>query len=126
MSSPEAPILQGGCACGAVAYEVEDAFRYAFACHCSRCRKATGAASKPFGGIEPEKVRLVRGEASLLVVGDPANSHDLRCAACGSLLYSLIPSIGKLHVAYGSLTDPPGLPIQGHIMVGSKAPWDVI
>lgn len=49
MSTPR--ILTGGCYCGAVGYEVTDAFTYAQNCHCSDCRRATGSAFKPFGGI---------------------------------------------------------------------------
>ena len=37
------------CLCGAVRYQVADAFEYAVMCHCSRCRKATGSAFKPAG-----------------------------------------------------------------------------
>jgi hypothetical protein len=35
--------LSGKCLCGAVEYQVEDQFRYALNCHCSNCRRATGA-----------------------------------------------------------------------------------
>ena len=54
-------MLGGGCLCGAVRYEVEDSFRYALNCHCSQCRRATGAAFKPFAGIEIGKLRVMRG-----------------------------------------------------------------
>ncbi|EYD75731.1 hypothetical protein Rumeso_02675 [Rubellimicrobium mesophilum DSM 19309] len=104
-------------------YEVEDDFKYAMNCHCSRCRKAMGSAFKPMGGIEVEKVRLTRGQDRLLVVGEPDGTHDLRCRDCGSLLYSIVREGTWAHVTYGTLTDAPSLPIQMHIMVGSKAPW---
>ena len=58
---PETQLLSGGCECGAVRYSVPDAFLYAANCHCSRCRAATGAAFKPFAGIEREKLTLERG-----------------------------------------------------------------
>ena len=70
MSSPEPRRLRGGCLCGAVAYEVEDGFRYALACHCSQCRRATGSAFKPFGGIERERFVLTAGADRLLIHGD--------------------------------------------------------
>ncbi|MGH6747343.1 GFA family protein [Novosphingobium sp.] len=50
-------ILQGSCLCGACTYEVEDDFEYALICHCSQCRRATGAGSKPFAGIRAERLR---------------------------------------------------------------------
>ncbi|MCD4486710.1 hypothetical protein LQR31_19735 [Chromobacterium vaccinii] len=45
-------MLEGGCLCGAARYAVRDKFRYALNCHCGQCRRATGAAFKPFAGIE--------------------------------------------------------------------------
>lgn len=120
--SPSARPLQGGCQCGAVRYTVADAFVYALNCHCSRCRRATGSAFKPFGGIEREHLRLVQGEDRVGVVGDDA-CHDVRCAACGSLLYSIVREGAWAHVAYGTLDEAPSLRPTAHIHVASKAPW---
>jgi hypothetical protein len=52
--SAENRLLVGTCECGTVGYRVEDAFRYATNCHCSRCRAATGSSFKAFAGIERE------------------------------------------------------------------------
>jgi|SRR5581483_597913 len=112
--------LDGGCWCGAVRYRVDDAFLYAANCHCSRCRAATGSAFKPFAGIEREKLEVTEGLDSLLVKGD-ADHNDTRCAACGSLLFSVVGA--RVHVALGSLWDAPGIRPAEHIFVGSKAPW---
>lgn len=83
MSSVESPgLLTGGCECGAVRYAVPDAFVYAANCHCSRCRRATRSAFKPFAGIEREKVKLESGEDSLKVIGED-DANDTRCASGG-------------------------------------------
>jgi hypothetical protein len=119
---PETQLLSGGCECGAVRYSVPDAFLYAANCHCSRCRAATGAAFKPFAGIEREKLTLERGAESLMTVGEP-ELHDARCACCGSLLYSVVREGEFVHVAMGSLSDAPSIRASEHIFVGSKAPW---
>ena len=115
-------VLEGSCECGAVRYRVEDAFLYAANCHCSRCRASTGAAFKPFAGIEREKLELTRGADTLLVFGEE-NANHTRCGVCGSLLYSVVRDGGYVHVALGSLVDAPTLRPTGHIFVGSKAPW---
>ena len=120
-SSP-ASVLRGGCWCGVVEFTVADEFGYAAYCHCGRCRRATGAAFKPFAGIEREKLRLVSSEAGLLVLGD-AMTHDARCRACGSLLYSVVRDGAFVHVALGALLDVPSVRPTKHIFVGSKAPW---
>ncbi len=114
--------LNGKCFCGAVAYEVEDAFLYAANCHCSDCRRTTGSAFKPFAGIERQKFAVVKGEDGLLIFGD-ADTHDAHCKTCGSLLYSRVREAAWVHVAMGTLVDAPTIRPTHHIFVGSKAPW---
>lgn len=82
--------LRGSCGCGAVPYAVEDAFEYAANCHCGGCRRATGSAFKPFGGVRREKLALATGADALLRVGNPEVAHDVRCARCGSLLFPVV------------------------------------
>jgi hypothetical protein len=115
-------MLSGGCECGAVRYRVADEFRYAANCHCSNCRASTGAAFKPFAGIEREKLEVTEGADNLLVWGDSEANHT-RCAVCGSLLYSVVRDGAYVHVALGSLADEPAIRPRHHIFVGSKAPW---
>jgi hypothetical protein len=115
-------VLQGGCGCGAVHYEVADEFRYAANCHCSRCRAATGSAFKAFAGIEPDKLTVTEGDDLLMVFGED-ELNDTRCATCGSLLYSVVREGGWVHVALGSLVDEPTIRPSEHIYVGSKAHW---
>jgi hypothetical protein len=114
--------LLGRCECGTVAYRVADAFHYAANCHCSQCRAATGSAFKPFAGIEREKLEITDGGDSLLVVGEE-DLNNTRCAACGSLLFSVVRDGAYVHVAMGSLVDAPSIRPTKHIFVGSKAPW---
>jgi hypothetical protein len=116
-------LLRGGCECGAVEYEVTDAFEYALICHCSNCRASSGSMFKPFGGIARDQLRLVSGQSTLLVWGDADGNHT-RCGICGSLLFSVVSP--RVHVAFGSLKDEPALKPTAHIFVGSKASWEEI
>ena len=115
-------MLTGGCRCGAVRYEVADAFLYAANCHCSACRAATGSAFKPFAGIEREKLTVTQGADELAVFGED-DLNDTRCGACGCFLYSVVRDGAFVHVALGSLVDAPSIRPSSHIFVGSKAPW---
>ena len=117
--------LRGECLCRRVGYETPDAFEYALICHCSNCRRATGAACKPFAGITRDLLALVRGQGATLRFGEGAN-HDIRCGACGSLLYSVVRDGAYAHVTLGTLIDAPSIRPSAHIFVGSKAPWDLI
>ena len=115
-------MLTGKCQCGAVHYAVADEFVYAANCHCSGCRAATGSAFKAFAGIEREKLEITKGLDEVLIVGEK-DANDTRCRLCGSLLFSVVRDGRFVHVAMGSLVDPPSIRPTEHIFVGSKAPW---
>ena len=121
-AEPTPRTLAGTCLCGAVRYAVADEFRYAMNCHCSQCRCATGAAFKPFAGIERAELRLTQGADNLALYGD--DNHDVRCKTCGSFLYSVVGAY--VQVALGSLVDAPAIGPSQHIFVRSKAPWFTI
>lgn len=126
MSSPESNersrTLAGACRCGAVRYEVSDAFLYAANCHCSQCRAATGSAFKAFAGIEQEKLTITEGLDDIAVFGEE-DLNDTRCGACGSFLFSVVRDGAFVHVSMGSLVDAPTIRPTEHIFVGSKAAW---
>lgn len=126
MTSPEPNrVLAGKCLCGAVQYSVRDEFVYALNCHCSKCRRATGSAFKPFAGIESNKLDITEGKDELLLFGEES-AHDVRCKKCGSLLYSVVRDGAYVHVTMGTLVDSPTIHPRAHIFVGSKAAWFTI
>ena len=114
--------LTGQCGCRAVTYEVADDFAYAVNCHCSNCRRTTGAAYKPIAGIASDRIRIVRGEDAVMRVGD-ADAPYVHCGQCGSLLYAIVRDGAFAHVTMGTLVDTPGIRPTHHIFVGSKAEW---
>lgn len=120
----EETLLRGSCLCGLVAYQVPDRFEYSLYCHCSDCRRATGAAAKPFAGIRSDHLTLVSGEGHTIRYGD--TNYDVHCERCGSLLYSLVRDGAYVHVTLGTLIDSPSIRPSAHIFVGSKACWDTI
>ena len=117
--------LAGACRCGTVTYEVADEFVFAVNCHCSICRRATGAAFKPIAGISRANLQITSGQESMLIV-DASTWHDERCGRCGSLLFAVVREGSFVHVAMGTLLDDPTIRPNAHIFVGSKAPWFTI
>ena len=107
------------------AQTVRDEFEYSMNCHCSNCRRTTGAAFKPIGGIPIDKLHTVSGSDALMRIGE-ASAHDVHCRLCGSILYSVVRDGRFAHVALGTLLGEPGIRPTHHIFVGSKAPWFTI
>ncbi|WP_157099096.1 GFA family protein [Novosphingobium rosa] len=116
--------LHGSCLCGWATYQVADSFEYALICHCSQCRRATGAGSKPFAGLPVARLVVERPD-HLLRYGD-GPCFDMHCARCGSLLFSQVREGAYVHVTLGTLIDEPSIRPSAHIFTASKAGWDVI
>jgi hypothetical protein len=119
-------MLNGRCICGEVRFTVEDAFSYAFYCHCSRCRLRTGSAFASIGGIEIDKVQVTGGREHLLIEGESADGYGARCNECHVFLFAAVRGNRYMHVSLGVLADTPTLVPNHHIFVASKAPWHQI
>ena len=124
-SNTNSRTLCGSCQCGSVTYEVADEFNFAVNCHCSICRRSTGAAFKPLAGIDRDKLRVTSGEGDIQIVS-AQGWHDVRCKRCGSLLFAVVREGKFAHIAMGTLIDDPSIRPTAHIFVGSKATWFTI
>ena len=82
------PAITGGCLCGRVRYQVTGRFLRANHCHCSYCRRHSGAAGLTQGRVRREDFQLLSGEASLRVYS-PAEGAAVKvfCTNCGSSLF---------------------------------------
>lgn len=58
--------IRGGCLCGGVRYELRAPFRRANFCHCSRCRKHSGAAALAQGRVPASAFTLLQGRELLV------------------------------------------------------------
>ena len=117
--------LTGGCFCGQARYTIAAPLKDARSCHCSRCRKAFSGAGSAYAEVEPGSFDWVAGEETL-VGYETAPGWGLRfCGACGSTLCGT--QNGEVHgVTLGCVDGDPGVQIEGHIFVDSRAPWDHI
>ena|ERR1041384_7848206 len=118
--------LEGGCFCGAVRYKIEGSLGRVSACHCSRCRKAFSGASSVYAEIAAEGTfSWVSGEHELAEYTSPKGWGLAFCRICGSTLCGIFD--GKVHgITLGTVDGDPGVQIEAHTFVGSKAPWDHI
>jgi hypothetical protein len=119
--------IKGGCLCGAVRYEVRGPFLRAGICHCSRCRKHSGAAGLIQGRVRREDFRLLSGAGRLRLFRPEGGAVKVFCASCGSSLFGGDwPDGEEISIRFGSLDGDPGIRPQRHTFVASKAVWDDI
>jgi hypothetical protein len=118
-------MLNGGCFCGRVRYEVSKPLLSARSCHCSRCRKAFSGSGSAYAEVAPESFSWTLGEANLTRFESAPGWGLAFCSTCGTTLCGM--NDGAVHgVTLGSVDGDPGVRIDMHIFVGSKAPWDHI
>ena len=108
----------GGCLCGAVRYEVRGPLRDVLLCHCAECRRWGGHA---FAATSAQRDDLVLLESSALKwIDSPESESEARrgfCVACGSSLFWDAPARETVSIAAGSLDQPTGLRMIGHVYV---------
>jgi hypothetical protein len=117
--------VRGGCLCGGVRYEVTAPFLRANLCHCSRCRKHSGAAASAQGRVPREGFTLLQG-AELITTFRPENGMAKAfCRVCGSSLFGgTWPDGPEVSIRLGTLDDDPGIRPQYHSFAGDVPPWD--
>lgn len=117
-------IRRGGCACGAVRYEVRGPLRPVVVCHCEQCRRHTGHAH---AATRAWKADLeVSGRESLRWYRSSEKARRGFCGACGSSLFWQSFEGDTVAILAGSLDAPTGLRTAGHIYVGEKSDYYAI
>jgi hypothetical protein len=119
-------VVRGGCLCGGVRFEVELPFRRANHCHCSLCRKHSGAFGETQGRLPGKRFRLLQGEELIRVYRpEDGTARKAFCSVCGSSLFGAHwPEGDEISVRLGSLDGDPQIRPQYHSFVDSRAPWD--
>jgi hypothetical protein len=115
----------GGCACGAIRYEVEGEAMFQVACHCRACQYSTGGAPTLAMIFPKTALKVLKGEPRTYWSEGDSGAQVGRCfcEACGSPVFSEPPGGQIAVVKVGGLDDPSGFKIQGHIWTETAQPW---
>jgi len=112
---------RAGCLCGKVTWEIDGPFEWMSHCHCSRCRKAHGAAFATYVAGPASGFRM-SGDAHVGRGQSTIGFERRFCTQCGSVVPGP-PSDGLVFVPAGNFEEDPGVRPLAHIFVASKAPW---
>ena len=100
-------------------------FVWASHCHCSRCRKHSGAFGETQGRVPREGFRLLQGEELISVYRPEGGRVKAFCSVCGSSLFgNEWPEGDQIGIRLGAVDGDPGIRPQFHTFVASKAPWE--
>jgi hypothetical protein len=119
--------VRGSCLCGAVRFEVTAPFLRANYCHCSRCRKHSGAGALAQGRVPREGFHLLSGEDVIEAYRPDAGMTKAFCRVCGSSLFGgTWPDGREVSIRLGALDDDPSIRPQYHSFVASTAAWEQV
>lgn len=122
MSKP----YRGGCACGALRYEVSGEPVAMVECQCRQCQRDSGtghASNLAFMGA-PVTIEGPRSTWDMVGDGGTRKSRAF-CPTCGSPVYTVFPDMPNfIAVRAGSLDEPERYAPQIVVWADAAQPWD--
>ncbi len=123
-SARRTALQTGACLCGAVAYEITGQLAGIQFCHCSQCRRASGAAFAANIPVRAEDFRVTAGADRLKAYSSSPGKERVFCGDCGSPIISRSAGDpGWVRVRAGTLGAPATTRPAFHFHVASKAGW---
>ena len=118
-------MIQGGCFCGKIRYEIEEEKYECLDCHCTMCRRAHSAPYVTWMVVPKEKHRYT-GEAPKTL---ESSKHGARyfCSSCGTHVAcdnTGLPEI--IDIPVGSLDQPDNFQPTSEVFRGTRLPWIVL
>lgn len=118
--------LTGGCLCGGVRFELDEAPVFASYCHCTRCQRRTGTAASAQARIVPGSLRILSGEELLGAFEPEDGAPKVFCTACGTALWSRGSDGQVMSVRMGAFDEDPGVRPSYRQYVAYAAAWEPI
>src|SRR5260370_42701086 len=115
-------MIKGSCACAGIRSEIA-AVRSLTHCHCTTCRKLTGASFATYAHVEKDKFRWLGGDKTIKRYESAPGSFRSFCPNCGSLVPGQAPYLATMSVPAGPLHNDPRVRPRLHGLPSSKAPW---
>jgi len=116
--------LPGGCACGAIRYRLTSQPSETSWCHCSHCRKSSGAPAVPYTTLPRQGFVLEKGKAEMRSIKLTNFAERLFCPNCGSPIATRLDhQPDEIDITVATLDDPEALPPEFHIFTQSEVSW---
>lgn len=115
-------MLTGGCHCGRIRYEASATTFHETSCHCSTCRRTTGAPFVAWFSVRRGEFQITRGNPT--IYASSAQGKRAFCPNCGTqLTFEHVDFADEIDVTTCSLDDPQRVPPKSHIYTGTRLSW---
>jgi len=118
-------MVRGSCLCGGIQFEADE-IPLLTHCHCSLCRKASGAAFGTFAHARPDQFRYRKGDELIVLFRSSPDNRRGFCRVCGSNVPIVQAGRQSVVIPAGTLDDDPGVRPAVHLFTASKAAfWQI-
>ncbi len=115
-------MMTGGCFCSAVRYQVIGAPFHETNCHCSICRRTTGAPFVAWFSVRADEFLIVKGQPARF--RSSAKGVRSFCPTCGTQIAFQHDDLGdEIDITTASLDYPNAVPPKDHTRVSSRLRW---
>lgn len=116
--------IGGQCLCGAVAFEIDNDFRFLFYCYCEQCRRLSGSAHIANLSSETNSLVWLRGQNLVKRFDLPGrNFSKAFCQTCASPLPYMSNETGRIIVHAGCLEGEPVAKANARIFTHEAPHW---
>ncbi len=123
-NAPSAQKIKGRCLCGAVSFEVVNAFEKLFLCSCDQCRQITGSAFASNLFVEVEGFNWLGGASDIVSYQMPARDISKSfCRVCGAGVPWISGDATKMIVPAGALSEPVNVAERIRIFASEQPDW---
>ena len=118
------PEINGQCSCGAVKFKFDIEELFAYQCHCSICRRATGSACSTTLMAPEQDFVWCGGKEKVSSYSNENGYMTSFCSCCGSPVPNKFRDYLLYSVPLGCLDNDPDIKVVAQIYLGSKAKWE--
>ncbi len=115
-------MYEGGCFCGPLRFRAEVRPIDTGYCHCTVCRRTTGAPVLAWASFTVDGFAYTKGRAT--VYDSSSWGHREFCNHCGTqICYRKTEAATTVDVNVGCMDDPSAFPPEYHIYANDQIPW---
>ena len=113
---------RGQCHCGAVRYDMSADTIHQALCHCSDCRRHSGAPMVAWGLVAKDQIKI-EGETKEYASSEHGRRHF--CPQCGTSLFYTSEAVfpGQVDVQIATLDNPDEIAPHAQIQVADRIGW---
>ena len=118
--------MHGQCLCEQVQFEILGKLPRLYQCHCSQCRKQSGASSNTATVVHAGDFRWVKGQERISAWRHATGFRSHYCVTCGCPVPNPLFDQTYIWVPVGLLASTGHGDICVHLFVGSRADWEAL